>query len=174
MPTERVRRRSTARVRFDHGRPIATLGLAPFAGVLLTLTLLFAALRPPVTHALLVDLPTPYPPDHPGILSPVSNLLVVTGLGSVLWNGEEVSYSQLRLLLSASTTASPQPVLLFQPEADAPYASAHAVMGIVQHEGLVDRCFVLADTARYRRFERSFDSDEQMPPQTAACAFRYE
>lgn len=172
MPTDR-RSRWSPRPRFDHGRPIATLGLAPFAGVLLTMTLVFASLRPPVTHALVVDLPAPNPPDVIDVLTPVYNKLTVTRPGAILWNGTPVSERQLRLILGATTTISPQPALMFHPEPDAAYARALEVMEIVRQEGLVDRCFKFAEISRHRRYETPSDPDEPLPGQSAECAFHY-
>ncbi|ANY19133.1 hypothetical protein A6F68_00600 [Tsuneonella dongtanensis] len=172
MPTDR-RRFYRPVAPFDHGRPIATLALAPFAGVLLTMTLVFAALRPPVTHALVVDLPIPNPSDHSAVLSPVYNRLIVTADGRTLWNGSAVTEAQLRLILIGITDDSPQPALLFHPEADAPYARALQVMEIVRQEGLIDRCFRFAEIARHRRYERAPDPDEILPAQSAECAIAY-
>ncbi|WP_162935712.1 ExbD/TolR family protein [Tsuneonella amylolytica] len=143
--------------------------MAPLAGVLLTMTLVFAALRPPVSHALLVNLPIPVPPDHIGVLSPAYNRLAIDRDGTVRWNGETVDRIELRAILLQTHSQNPQPTLLFDPSPDVAYASALAILGIVREAGLIDRCFRFADTGRYRRFEAPPDIREFRFPSPRTC-----
>ena len=168
MPTVRTAR-FTHRPAFDHGRPIATLALAPFAGVLLTMTLVLAALRPPVSHALVVDLPVPLPPGYIDVLSPSYNRLVIDRASAIYWNGEPVDRAQLRAMLARARIQNPQPALLFDPSPDTSFAVALAVLGIVREEGLVDRCFRFADTGRYSRFEAQPDVGDLRFPSPRTC-----
>ena len=144
--------RSGSLRRHSQSRPIATLALAPFAGVLLTVTLVFAALRPPVTHALTVDLPLPNP-TYLGPLTPNANRLHVKADGQLLWNSYPVDDAQFELILAQIRELSPQPVLMFDPAADAPYEVALDALSKIHRADLVDNCFRFDHVSRYRRYE---------------------
>lgn len=167
MPNDR-RGRYAPRPRFDHGRPFATLGLAPFAGVLLTLTLLFAALRPPVIHALLVDLPFPMP-DEIGPRSPAANRLSIAADGSLRWNSHPIDERELRTILAHTKRESPQPALLFAPAGGASYFRALETMELIRREGLIDYCFRFADIDRHRRYEAPAEMPVSQVAQAAHC-----
>lgn len=168
MPINR-RGRYRPSSRFDHGLPIATLGLAPFAGVLLIMMLVFAALRPPVTHAIVVDLPAPLPEWETGVLTPPVNLVAISNDGQIRWNGTPVSERQFRDILSSAADDSPQPALLFAPDANAAYGRVLGVMEIIRRAGLIDRCFRFSGIARYRKFERPYDPEELLPYEQQEC-----
>ena len=158
---------------YDHGEPIATLALAPFAGVLLVMTLVFAALRPPVQQALLVDLPAPPYPGEMEVLSPPTNKLIVTREGQVLWNAAPVSDEQLADILLSVADDNPQPSLQFEPAADAGYGRSLEVMDMIRRAGLIDNCFRFSGIARYRHYEISPDPDELLPGEWRGCAPYY-
>ena len=161
MAIRRRRSRSeVARRRFDHGEPIRWLNLVPLAGVLAiaaALLLTTYGIRP---HALTVDLPTPYPGDEMGPLTPAVNRLVILDDGTVLWNAQPVSDRQLGEILDQLDRLSPQPGLLFTPEADAPYARVLEVMGLIRAHGALDRCFRFSGIARYKQYEQAETFDD--------------
>ena len=165
--------RGRAFLPFDHGQPIATIGLAPLAGILLTVMLVFAALRPPVQHAVLVDLPAPPYPGEIEVLSPPTNKLIITRDGQVLWNAAPVSDAQLADILLSVADDNPQPSLQFEPAGDAPYGRAVAVMEQIRRAGLLDRCFRFSGVARYRYYEKAPDPDELLSGEWRGCAPYY-
>lgn len=116
------------------------------------MTLVFAALRPPVTHALTVDLPLPNP-THLGPLTPNANLLHVKADGQLLWNSYPVEDAELELIFAQIRELAPQPVLMFDPAADAPYGVTLAAMSKIHRAGLFDNCFRFNQVSRYRRYE---------------------
>ncbi|MEZ5681150.1 MAG: hypothetical protein R3E14_07605 [Erythrobacter sp.] len=169
MPTKRRPQRSRVRRRFDHGEPIRWLNLVPLAGVLaIAAALILSAygIRP---HALMVDLPMPYPDGETGPLTPNVNRLVVRDDGKVLWNAQPVSDKELGLILDQLHKISPAPGLLFTPEARAPYARVIEVLGMVRAHGALDRCFRFSGIARYRHYERPETFDDLLPATREDC-----
>ena len=110
------------------------------------------------THALIVDLPAPYP-DATGPLSPPQNLVVLTETGKVLWNGQQVSRADLRANLRAAKSAIPQPALMFEPEGNAAYGDALELLAIIADEGLVDYCFRFGNAPLWRDTEKIEPAD---------------
>ncbi|MHA6316035.1 ExbD/TolR family protein [Altererythrobacter sp. CAU 1778] len=137
---------------YDHGRPIATLALAPLAGVLLTVALVFLALRPPVTHAIVVDLPAPYPDDWMVDLSPNVNRLIVTESGEILWNSSEISHAELRHIV-ISGFSRPAVALQFDPVENAPFEVVLPVLETLREVGALESCFRFLRLNRYRNYE---------------------
>ena len=158
---------------YDHGQPIASLSLAPLAGIILVIVLVLAALRPPVTHAVLVDLPYPNPEMDIRVLSPPSNRLSIDAAGSIAWNSQIVSPAELDRVLKHTLSENPQPTLQFEPAANAPFAKVLSVMEQVRTAGLIDHCFRFAGIARYRRYEQAPDPNELLTGELRECDIAY-
>lgn len=166
-PTRREPRKTQKT--FDHGQPIATLSLAPLAGVILIVVLILVSLRPPVTHALLVDLPIPLYPGEIEVLTPPSNRLAIDAAGELAWNGRSIPRAQLQPILEQTLAMNVQPSLRFEPAADAPYGTVLEVMEVIRKSGLIDNCFRFADIARYRYYERPPSPDQPVPASRTGC-----
>ena len=130
-----------------HSRPMAELNTTPLIDVMLVLLVMFIITIPVATHTLPVDLPLP---NDEAMLSPVENKIVVSETGQVLWNGEPVSQTTLRSLLTRSATMAPEATTLFEPEANASYADTAGVVRTVKETKVTKFAFVGND--RYRNF----------------------
>ena len=148
------RRRREAAQPFDHGEPIWQASYGPHAIVLAVAALLVALAYPAQTHAVAIDLPSPSAHEL-GPLSPPTNLVSIDRRGTVSWNSERVTLSELLDNLEFSKREEVQPVLKFEPAADAPYGEALRVMTLIASAGLADRCFRFGNTARFAHYELS-------------------
>lgn len=169
MPIRRRPHSSRTRRRFDHGEPIRWLNLVPLAGVLAIAAALVLSAHGIRPHALMVDLPKPYPNGDIGPLTPDVNRLIILGDGKVLWNAQPVSDRELGVILDHSQQISPPLGLLFTPEADAPYARVLEVLGIIRTHGALDRCFRFSGIARYRHYDRPETFDDLVPATRQDC-----
>ncbi|WFL78788.1 hypothetical protein P7228_06925 [Altererythrobacter arenosus] len=165
-----VGRRRAAISQLHREPPLWRPSLAPLASIWLIGAALLMGVYVNPRHALLVQLPAPPPPDFLDVLTPTYNRVTIAADDTTRWNGTVVSDSELALILAGTYDDSPQPALLFHPDADASYERALEVMDIIRREGLVDRCFRFAETARYRRFEVAPDLAEPLPAQSAECS----
>lgn len=175
MPIEyrRVSPAGPARARLDQRQWIWRPNLAPVAAIwLIIATLLMGVyINPP--HAIIVDLPAPYPDDDLGPLTPVSDRLVIDPDGAIFWNAHPITDRQLTDILSASDQRPYGSALLFTPDADAPYARVIHVLGMVRQAGLIDHCFHFAQIARYRQYDRPGTFDELTPYHREDCRTYY-
>ena len=172
--TFRRRGRRTASSQIHRTEPLWRPSLAPLASVWMVAAALFMGVYTNPPHALLVDLPHPMPPGNIGVLSPIYNRVTIEPSGEVRWNGTVLSDQDLFPVLAAVHEQSPQPALLFDPAAETSFARSLAVMDIIRRQGLVDRCFIFAQTARYRRYEQRPDPDEPIPSQSTECMQIYQ
>ena len=127
--------------------PMTEMNMTPLIDVLLVLLIMFVITIPIAVHATDVDLPNGAVAEP----SEVSNKIVVTEGGAVLWNGEEVNEKQLVLLLKVSSTLDPEPELQFEPEANASYDLAARTLNIIKASPVTKFGFV--GNEKYREFE---------------------
>ncbi|GAB5348872.1 ExbD/TolR family protein [Alteriqipengyuania sp. 357] len=88
-----------------------------------------AAMIPLATHSVDIDVGTG---EGSFDVDPVMNKVVVTESGSVLWNGEAVSQTQLRANLALTSEIAPEPELQFEPEADASYELSARTLNLIE------------------------------------------
>ncbi|MEL7730057.1 biopolymer transporter ExbD [Citromicrobium bathyomarinum] len=127
--------------------PMAQMNMTPLIDVLLVLLIMFVITIPIAVHATDVDLPNGAVAEP----SEISNKIVVTEGGAVLWNGEEVDEKQLVLLLKVSSELDPEPELQFEPEANASYDLAARTLNIIRASPVTKFGFV--GNEKYREFE---------------------
>lgn len=152
-----MRRTRRLRTAFDHGEPIHRINTLPllfFCTLVAMLALLWASRTP--THALLIDLPIPIPPEiSPGTVHVVGT----TALGRPTLDGMELTREQLRDRLQAIASApAPAPAgIVFEPADNALYEDALRTLALVKQTGLADARFCFGGTDRNRRFAKSND-----------------
>jgi biopolymer transport protein ExbD len=126
--------------------PLGEMNTTPLIDVLLVLLVVFLLAIPASTHSLEFDLPGG-PVEN---VNPVSNQIVVTERGAILWNGDAVNRSELAGLLNGVRKLSPEPQVRFEPEPQASYALSADVLRQVKQARLTN--FGLAGNERYRTF----------------------
>jgi len=117
----------------DDGSPMMEINTTPLIDVMLVLLIMFIITIPVATHAVNIDLPVATPPDQPKPpVDPVKNKVVLTDDNKILWNGEEITDSDLLALLKESLTYPVEPELQFQPEENAAYDLAAKVLNVIK------------------------------------------
>jgi biopolymer transport protein ExbD len=136
---------------FRARRPISEINTTPLIDVLLVLLVMIILSVPLRQHALEVPLPQPGPVP-PGVEIEQRNKIVVTDDGAILWNGDGVTHDELFALLVRTGRMPDQPVLLFEPEANASYDASVKVINAITDAGVTRFGFV--GNHRYREFGR--------------------
>jgi len=126
----------------DDGAPMMEMNTTPLIDVMLVLLIMFIITIPVATHAVNIDLPSPTPPPPNVDVKPIKNKVVLTYDNKVLWNGNQVTNSQLVALLQQSVQMKPEPELQFQPEAGASYQLSSAALNIIKGSGVTRFGFV--------------------------------
>jgi biopolymer transport protein ExbD len=134
----------------DDGTPMMDMNMTPFIDVLLVLLIVFIMSIPVATHAINIDLPSPTPPPDVPLPDPITNKIVITSGGEILWNGNAVNLGELRFQLDQTLLFAVEPELQFEPEANAEYEQTANVLNIIKGSGVTKFGFV--GNERYRSF----------------------
>jgi biopolymer transport protein ExbD len=134
----------------DDGDPMMDMNMTPLIDVLLVLIIVFIMSIPVATHAVNIDLPqATEPPDVP-LPDPITNKIVITPQGEILWNGNPINTNELVFQLQQTLTFAVEPELQFEPEANAQYELTANVLNIIKGSGVTKFGFV--GNERYRSF----------------------
>ncbi|HCF25278.1 MULTISPECIES: biopolymer transporter ExbD [unclassified Novosphingobium] len=111
--------------------PLAELNTTPLIDVMLVLLVMFILSVPTALHQTSFNLPRSdgTPPKAP-ILP--ENMVSLTSVAEIRWNGQAVSEGQLVSLLQASTHRQPEPLIRFEPESGAPYGASLRVLNLIR------------------------------------------
>ena len=126
----------------DSGGPMATINVTPLVDVMLVLLIIFMITAPLMTHRIKVELPKANlikKPETP-LLPPVT--LTIKDDGSVYWNDEPVSSTQLQIKLDTTAQLVPQPELDVRADKTTRFGIIWQTIGIAQHSGMVKVGFV--------------------------------
>ena len=120
---------------------VIAINVVPLVDIMLVLLIIFIITLPVMTHAVKIDLPraTTEPPP-PVTEQPIS--IDVQYDGSVLWNGNVVSPSDLRAYIKDAAAKDPQPEVHVSVDRRAKYDYAASVLFAVQRGGLKKIGFV--------------------------------
>ena len=144
-------------------------GLAPLAGVfLIAATLVLSAYGTP-THALIVELPTPYPDDYMEPLTPAYDLVAMDAHGRVLRNSTPVTDRELHAALLARAVGAEKPSLVFEPDGMTPYPRVLEVLQTFRITGSLESCFLFGNVARFAAYERPETFADLAPAQPRTC-----
>jgi len=127
--------------------PMSAINVTPFIDVLLVLLIMLILAIPMAANVTPVDLP------QDEIVRPPLlevNALTIDAADRTLWNGEPVTTAQLRELIAAAGDLPVQPVLRFEPDAQASYDKAARTLALIREEGA--HSFVFAGNEKYRDF----------------------
>ena len=117
-----------------------TINVVPLVDVMLVLLIIFIITLPVMTHAVKIDLPraTNEPPPPPSEAISID----VQYDGSVLWNGNVTSPTDLRAYIKDAASKDPQPEVHVSVDRRAKYDCAASVLFAVQRGGLKKIGFV--------------------------------
>jgi biopolymer transport protein ExbD len=116
----------------EAGEPMMDINTTPLIDVMLVLLIMFIITIPIQTHAVKLDLPQNQQNQTPPPVDPIKNKVVITTQGAILWNGTQVSLTQLRQYLDVSQQMDPTPELHLQPEPDARYEVVDQVLAVTK------------------------------------------
>ena len=113
----------------DDGSPMMEMNTTPLIDVMLVLLIMFIITIPVANHAVTIDLPSPNDKPPPDVqIKPDKNKLNLTAQNQILWNGVQLTESQLVTTLRATKAMAVEPELQFEPEAYASYEIANRLM----------------------------------------------
>jgi biopolymer transport protein ExbD len=141
----------------DDGEPMMEMNTTPLIDVMLVLLIMFIITIPVATHSVDIDLPSPSPQDNPPPVDPVVNKLVLTPDNQILWNGTNISTSELATNLQTSIEMPVEPELQFEPEAEASYDLSAKVLNIIKASGVTKFGFV--GNEKYRVFGKHVNAE---------------
>lgn len=114
--------------------PMMEMNMTPMIDVMLVLIIMFITTLPIANHAVNLNMPTG--PSAPKTEEPVVVKIDVDFDGTMTWNGEVVTRSQLEDKLTAAAAMNPQPEIHLQPNRLVAYKSVAAVMASAQSRGI--------------------------------------
>ena len=172
MRPSRAIPRRLGRAAFDHGQPIARPDTLPILLFTLCLAASVIAMGGHHQHAVLIDLPAPLPPDFVDKAERLpAQRLGLSARGTILWNGSEVSLSDLQERLAALAAEPVARPLQFDPAPDAAYGDVALLLGVVGKAGLIDTCFRFMGAEKYRDYDSPPDMDAPEPDWTTSCSW---
>ncbi len=120
--------------------PMGSMNVTPFIDVLLVLLIMIILAVPIKVHETTVDLPTAPCPDC--VINDDQNTVFIDATDQLFWNGAALSRDQLRVQVAAASAMESEPLLRFEPAAQASYnASAHAIT-LIKESGAARFAFV--------------------------------
>lgn len=128
-------------------QPLSTMNVTPFIDVLLVLLIMLILAIPMAANITPVDLPRDGVPKHPVL---ETNVLTIDAADRTLWNGHVVTASELRAELAAAGDLPVQPVLRFEPEAQASYDKSARTLALIREVGADS--FIFSGNEKYRDF----------------------
>jgi biopolymer transport protein ExbD len=154
--------------RFDHGEPIAAIDTRPMLFVALFIAVVFLLAASQMRqHALLVELPAPFPSSGTIRDFTIVMKIKVTNEGDFVLNEVPVTAQQLTTFLEQAKGLNPLPEVVFEPEANAPYDAAFQALGLIWKAGLIDAgridAFCFGGLEKHRDFARSGTTVEAFP-----------
>lgn len=141
---------------YDHGEPISRIDTLPLLLFVFVLVALFLSFQKPQTHALVVDLPMPFPVDVAFEAERSEYRIGIDAAGAVDINGVGVSDQHLPRLLASLDRESIGPRILFDPDPNTSYSRALSILAMVKVAGLVSPHFCFAGLERYRKFDKAW------------------
>jgi len=127
--------------------PLGEMNMTPLIDVLLVLLIMFVITIPIAAHSIDIDVGSS---TERFDFDPVVNKVVVTESGTVLWNGQPASQSELKANLLLASRIAPEPELQFEPEGNASYDLSARTLRTIKASPVTKFGFVGND--HYREF----------------------
>ncbi len=151
MPTSFRRQRAVRRI--VHGEPLSRANSLPILLFFTTLVVVGLTFERVPIHVLTFDLPIADPAEPlPRTPQEEAHRLSPTRFGTIEWDGETVSPSELVHHLDDGMRQPIEPRIVFAPDGDASYDLAVKVLNIVKNSGVTKLCF--GELERYRDFSK--------------------
>lgn len=114
--------------------PMMEMNMTPMIDVMLVLIIMFITTLPRANHSVNLNNPQGTPPQRD--VEPVVVKIDVDFDGTISWNGEVVSRTQLEDRFVAAAAMNPQPEVHLQPNRLVSYKSVAGVMAAAQSRGI--------------------------------------
>lgn len=128
-------------------RPIGEINTTPLIDVMLVLVVMFIIVIPIATHTLEVPLPN----GAGGLPVERTNTITIDERDRLFWNGATVTRQELLNQLASSAAMPQQPVIRFEPAANASYDQSARTIALIKDSGITR--FAFAGNEKYRRFD---------------------
>ena len=138
------------RGRNSRRKAMGEMNVTPFIDVLLVLLIMLIMAVPIRVHETSVDLPTE--PCRTCPMNPDTNTVFITANDELLWNGVPVTPDQLRAQVERATALDTEPLLRFEPHANAGYDTSARTIALIKESGA--KGFAFVGNARHREFGR--------------------
>ena len=153
LPARRPRFAKTYDPRGRHKRrgAMGEMNVTPFIDVLLVLLIMLIMAVPIKVHETTIDLPSDDAcPDC--VMNEAENTVAITAQDQLLWNGTPVSRDQLKAQVTAASALEAQPLLRFEPDANAGYDASARTITAIKEAGATRFAFI--GNQNYREFGR--------------------
>lgn len=122
------------------GGPVADINITPLIDVMLVLLVIFIVTAPLLTHAVKLDLPRAS--NRPNQIHGDHVEVAVRRDGSLVWNGEPVTYAELEQRAAVLAADAPETEVHLHGDAAAPYGDMARVLAALARQGLTRIGFV--------------------------------
>jgi biopolymer transport protein ExbD len=126
-------------------QPMSAMNVTPFIDVLLVLLIMLILAIPISANVTPVDLGGEPKPPYPVL---ESNALTIDAQDRLAWNGQPVTPAELRNLIAAASDLPVQPLLRFEPDAQASYDASARAIALIREEGADS--FIFDGNEKYR------------------------
>jgi biopolymer transport protein ExbD len=123
------------------GGPMADINVTPLVDVMLVLLIIFMITAPLMTHKVKVELPKASLSIKTEVKTPPVTLTVKND-GSLYWNDEPATTSQLEQKLAVTVQLTPQPEVDVRADKDTKYGVINAAVQMVRHSGMRKVAFI--------------------------------
>lgn len=130
-------------------RSMSQMNVTPFIDVLLVLLIMLIMAVPVLTHETQIDLPGPPPIDA---VQSDTNTVFITANDQLMWNGAPVTREELSARVAYAATLPSQPLLRFEPDAQASYDTSAKTIALIKDAGAEK--FAFAGNHRHKDFGR--------------------
>ena len=129
-------------------QPIGEINTTPLIDVMLVLVVMFIITIPLATHSLQVPLPS----GQGKFAIETSNTVSIDRADRLYWNGQQLTRQELLNQLASTSRLEQEPLLRFEPAADASYDQSAKTIALIKDSG-VER-FAFVGNERHKDFAR--------------------